>query len=86
MRVECEFDEGPGPVLVEAAQPKTAARMREKKLKYGPPHPGGRWPLSANILDPVRASVVCSGASQLLQVRAGGSKGLVCASSAVLVC
>jgi hypothetical protein len=68
VRVECEFEEGAGPVLVEAAAPKTAARMREKKRKYGPPHPECRWPLSANILDPVRASVVCTGASQLLQV------------------
>jgi hypothetical protein len=69
VRLECVFDEGVGQVLVEAAPPKSAARMREKKRKYGPPHPGARRPLSANILDPVRASVVCTGASQLLQVR-----------------
>jgi hypothetical protein len=28
----------------------------------------GSWPLCANILDPVRASVVCDGPSQILQV------------------
>ena len=29
---------------------------------------GSEWPLCANILDPVRASVVCSGPSQIMQV------------------
>ena len=28
----------------------------------------GSWPLCANILDPVRASVVCNGPAQILQV------------------
>ncbi len=27
--------------------------------RYSPPHPAAFWPLSANILDPVRLSVVC---------------------------
>ena len=36
--------------------------------RYAPPHPKAIWPLSANILDPVRASVVCSGPSQIIQV------------------
>ena len=36
--------------------------------RYAPPHPKAVWPLSANILDPVRASVVCSGPSQIIQV------------------
>ncbi len=30
---------------------------------------GAGWPLCANILDPIRASVVCSGPAQILQVR-----------------
>ncbi len=29
---------------------------------------GAGWPLCANILDPIRASVVCSGPAQILQV------------------
>ena len=37
--------------------------------RYAPPHPKATWPLSANILDPVRASVVCSGPSQIIQVQ-----------------
>jgi hypothetical protein len=37
--------------------------------RYAPPHPRGTWPLCANILDPVRASVVVAGgAAQILQV------------------
>ena len=42
--------------------------MRAKLLKYGQGHPRGRWPLAANILDPVRATVVCEGAQQILEI------------------
>ena len=52
---------GLGGVAVHSAGLKSAERMREKLLEYAPPHPGGRWPLCANITDPVRASVVCQG-------------------------
>jgi hypothetical protein len=56
--------------------------MRDKILKYagagaaggGPPAwpPAARgWPNAARILDPVRASIVCEGASQMLQVGSG---------------
>jgi hypothetical protein len=65
---ECMFDEGPGLVEVHPAPIKTAARMREKLHEYGAPDGGGAWPFAASILDPVRASVVCKGASQVLQV------------------
>ena len=54
--------------------------MREyvREARAGDAAPGGgggkdgaaAWPLCANILDPVRASVVCSGPAQILQVRA----------------
>ena len=58
-----------GVVSIHAAAIKSAARIREKLLKYLPPHPKGRWPLSANILDPVRASIVCDGgAGAILRV------------------
>jgi hypothetical protein len=66
--VECAFGDGDeGWVEVHLAGVKSAARMREKLGKYAPPHPRARWPLSANILDPVRVSVVCEGPSQVLE-------------------
>ena len=68
LRVECAFEGGPATVEVHAAAPKTVARMREKLAEYAPPHPRAVWPLSANILDPVRLSVVCHGAAQILEV------------------
>ena len=64
----CKFRDGLGRVEVHSALPKSVARMREKLHKYTHPHPRSIWPLCANILDPVRASVVCRGASQILQV------------------
>ena len=51
----------PGPV-------KRVSRMNTKLAKYAPPHPRGVWPLAANILDPLRASVVCDGPAQILEV------------------
>ena len=35
--------------------------------RYAPPHPRARWPLCANILDPVRAAVVCQDTADLLE-------------------
>ena len=58
----------PAPVEVHSAPPKGIARMREKLRKYAAPHPKAIWPLSANILDPLRASVICHGPSQMLEV------------------
>ena len=62
----CVFDEGPAEVGVWIAPAKGAARMREKLAEYAAE--GAAWPLCANILDPVRASVVCGGPGQMLQV------------------
>ena len=39
---------------IYAAPPKSSSRMRDKLLKYAPPHPKAIWPLAANILDPVQ--------------------------------
>ncbi len=70
--IECAFEASGGAVanvsdvVVHAAPPKTAERMREKALEYAPPHPRCKWPLAANILDPVRVSLVCHGAAQVL--------------------
>jgi hypothetical protein len=55
------------PVTVHPARPKAVERMREKRAKYAPPHPRAAWPLCANILDPVRAAVVCRGAAEVLE-------------------
>eukprot|EP00960_Hanusia_phi_P062304 765109-Hanusia_phi.AAC.7 len=65
---DCAFEEGMGTVELHTAAVKSETRMQEKLRKYMPPHPRGRWPYTANILDPVRVSIVCSGPSHVLQV------------------
>mmetsp|Transcript_16279 Transcript_16279/g.44160 ORF Transcript_16279/g.44160 Transcript_16279/m.44160 type:complete len:773 (+) Transcript_16279:49-2367(+) len=65
----CLFSDGSvGPVEVHCAPPKSITRMREKLQEYALPHPRARFPLCANILDPVRASIVCSGPKHMLEV------------------
>jgi hypothetical protein len=54
-----------GLVEVVPAPIKSLARMQEKLHEYA--GVGARWPLAANILDPVRAAVVCAGAAQVLE-------------------
>jgi len=67
--IACRFADGSvGEVAVHAAPPKTAARMLTKLLEYAHPHPKSSWPLAANILDPVRASIICQNCNELLQV------------------
>jgi hypothetical protein len=67
---ECVFvGRGRSRVEVYPAPVKTVKRMREKVLEYaGSAGEGAKWPLCANILDPVRASVVCSGPAEILEV------------------
>jgi hypothetical protein len=36
--------------------------------RYAPPHPCAIWPLSANILDPVRLSLVADGPARMLEL------------------
>ncbi len=65
----CLFEGGvEAQVTVHPAPPKGVQRMREKLAKYAEPHPKAIWPLSANILDPVRVSLVCRGPAQILEV------------------
>jgi hypothetical protein len=65
----CHFEEGPGFVAIHSAPVKAINRMREKILDYSQQgNLWAGWPLTANILDPVRASIVCNGPSQILQV------------------
>ncbi len=68
--VQCIFAEGPAPVMLQSAPRKLVERMRDKILKYAADgsHAADNWPAAARILDPVRASIVCEGASQMLQV------------------
>jgi hypothetical protein len=42
--------------------------MREKLLKYSPPHPKGVWPFCSNILDVIRCAIICPDAVTMLQV------------------
>jgi hypothetical protein len=65
----CHFEEGPGFVAVHQGPVKGLARMREKLLEYADAADAwADWPLTANILDPIRATIVCNGPSQILQV------------------
>eukprot|EP00291_Cryptomonas_curvata_P027473 CAMPEP_0172208936 /NCGR_PEP_ID=MMETSP1050-20130122/34795_1 /TAXON_ID=233186 /ORGANISM="Cryptomonas curvata, Strain CCAP979/52" /LENGTH=560 /DNA_ID=CAMNT_0012888675 /DNA_START=1 /DNA_END=1683 /DNA_ORIENTATION=- len=64
----CEFTQGMGFVEVHPAPVKTVTRMRTKLTEYAPPHPSSIWPLCANIMDPVRATIVCSSPAEILQV------------------
>ncbi len=80
VEVDCLFDCGVGPVLVEAGPPKRADRMRAKLAKYRPPHPRSAWPLAGNILDPIRAAVVCRGPAQILEAAAWFTSGRTAAT------
>ena len=66
--INCSFAEGSSAVEIHAAPIKTVARIREKLLEYGASGSSGKWPFTASVLDPIRVSVVCEGASQMLQV------------------
>ena len=64
--LECNFHSGPGQVDVQRAPIKTAGRMLEKIKEYA--DKGAAWPLTGCILDPVRASVVCPGPAEMVEV------------------
>ena len=65
---ECAiFGRGKARVEVYSAPVKTVHRMREKVKEYSC-SADSTWPHCANILDPVRASVVCSGPAEILEV------------------
>ena len=68
-RIECVFTSGLRLLDVYPALPKTVERMRDKLVEYVSDSEETRaaWPLCANILDPVRASVVCDGPSEILE-------------------
>ena len=64
--VPCQFRGGVFPVWVAPAQSKKFPRMTEKVQEYV--KAGADWPRTACILDPVRASIVCHGAAQIIEV------------------
>ncbi len=66
--LSCVFSNGTGAIEICTTAPKARERMKQKLHKYAYPHPRSSWPLCANILDPVRISIVCHGASQVLEV------------------
>ncbi len=55
-------------IEIHTSPPKGMERLREKILKYAPPHARAQWPLAANILDPVRCSVVCPSPAIMVRV------------------
>jgi hypothetical protein len=63
--LECEFEDGWGRVDFVPGSVKAIGRMQDKLHKYV-----GKagWPLAANILDPVRCTVVCSGPARMAEV------------------
>lgn len=85
-KLTCLFLEGQGQVDVHSAPVKTIDRMRGKILEYANATRGysgtfpGQWPFCSNILDPIRASIVCNSPSQIMQVfnwfTAGDSDGI----------
>jgi hypothetical protein len=62
------FKEKPDQVTVFFGPIKTQERMKEKLLQYCFPHPGSKWPLTANIRDVNRLAIACDNPSQILQV------------------
>jgi hypothetical protein len=64
--VQCRFLSRSGPVWVIPAPEKAMGRMREKVAEYR--SQGAPWPRAGSILDPVRATVVCQGPAEMLEV------------------
>jgi hypothetical protein len=64
--VRCRFLGRDGPVWVIPAGEKAIGRMREKVAEYR--KEGAPWPRAGSILDPVRATVVCEGPAEMLEV------------------
>ncbi len=65
--VTCTFDQGiSGNVDIHPAKIKTMSSILEKLLEYAAD--GAQWPLSANILDPVRTFIICNRVEPNLEV------------------
>ncbi len=64
-RIKCQFKSHTAYIDLFPAPVKTIARMREKVAEYAVK--SDTWPYSANILDPVRASIVCDGPNEILE-------------------
>ena len=62
------FPGGPSYVSINFGAIKTKKRMREKMMKYLHNGPRNRWPLVANICDPVRLAIVCDCPTHIIQV------------------
>jgi hypothetical protein len=66
------------PVTRSRACACVCVRLTTITIRYAPPHPRSRWPLAANILDPVRCSVVCQGPAQILQAAPHPHTQIIC--------
>ncbi len=81
--IVCKFKDRSAVVEVLTAPVKTVARMREKVLEYSAEastskgsSPGSGYPHTAQIVDPVRSSIVCDGPAQILEVFRWFSQGV----------
>mmetsp|Transcript_30394 Transcript_30394/g.80790 ORF Transcript_30394/g.80790 Transcript_30394/m.80790 type:complete len:1308 (+) Transcript_30394:142-4065(+) len=73
-------------VDVVAAPIKSLQRMRQKLQEYVAPDPRCIWPLAANILDPVRSTVVCDGSQTIVEVAKWFLEGIDCEEGTLRVC
>ena len=64
--VQCQFVSGEKSVWVIPAPVKALGRMQEKVAEYC--SESAPWPRTGSILDPVRATVVCQGPAEMLEV------------------
>ena len=64
--VQCRFLLDDAPVWVIPAPVKQPGRMREKVAEYKAE--GAQWPRAGSILDPVRATVVCQGPANMIEI------------------
>ncbi|EKX41377.1 hypothetical protein GUITHDRAFT_112591 [Guillardia theta CCMP2712] len=64
----CQMLHRQGEIAAVFPSCKTVKSMTEKLKDFGPPHPAAVWPLTANVLDPVRMCIICQDAADMLEV------------------
>ena len=64
--ITCRLHERLMTLELHAAPVKTVSRMRQKLVEYSSENYS--WPLAANILDPIRCSIVCDSPREMLEV------------------
>ena len=64
----CQMLHRQGEIAAVFPSCKTVKSMTEKLKDFAPPHPAAVWPLTANVLDPVRMCIICQDAADMLEV------------------